>query len=155
VGVSATEKNRTIAIDEELRITGVSVSEENQRVLNGGVSVSWMNDEGLLANGVSATEEAKQLLDGIASSMMEDEKDRGLPRKGVSATKRIVETSAGRSCFGNGKMAGVEGMKNAGQWCFSIEKTDERLLTTVFQQREENERLLVFQQREKLLRTVL
>jgi hypothetical protein len=39
---------------EELLITGVSVSEENQRVLNGGVSASWMNDEGLLANGVSA-----------------------------------------------------------------------------------------------------
>jgi hypothetical protein len=97
-------------------------------VLNGGVSASWMNDEGLLANGVSATEEAKQLLDGIVSSMMEGEKDRGLLRKGVSATERIVETSAGRSCFGNGKMAGVEGMKNAEQWCFSIGKTDERLL---------------------------
>jgi hypothetical protein len=55
VGVSATKKNRTIVIDEELLITGVSVSEENQRVLNGGVSASWMNDERLLANGVSAT----------------------------------------------------------------------------------------------------
>ena len=31
-------------------------------------------------------------------------------------------------------------MKNDEQWCFSIRKTDERLLTTVFQQREENER---------------
>jgi hypothetical protein len=31
-GVAATEKNRRIAIDEELLITGVSVSEENQRV---------------------------------------------------------------------------------------------------------------------------
>jgi hypothetical protein len=40
VGVSAREKNRTIVIDEELLITGVSVSEENQRVLNGGVSAS-------------------------------------------------------------------------------------------------------------------
>jgi hypothetical protein len=40
VGVSATEKNRRIAIDEELLITGVSVSGENQRVLNGGVSAS-------------------------------------------------------------------------------------------------------------------
>jgi hypothetical protein len=40
-------------------------------------------------------------------------------------------------------MTGAEGMKNAEQWCFSIRKTDERLLTTVFQQRE------------KLLRTVL
>jgi hypothetical protein len=70
-------------------------------VLNGGVSASWMNDEGLLANGVSATEEAKQLLDGIVSSMMEDEKDDG-----------------------------VEGdEKNAEQWCFSIGKADERLLT--------------------------
>jgi hypothetical protein len=77
-GVSATEKNRIIAIGEELLITGVSVSEENQRVLNIGVSASWMNDEGLLANGVSATEEAKQLLDGIVSSMMEDEKDDGV-----------------------------------------------------------------------------
>jgi hypothetical protein len=28
--------------DEELLITGVSVSEENQRVLNDGVSASWM-----------------------------------------------------------------------------------------------------------------
>jgi hypothetical protein len=54
-GVSATEKNRTIVIDEELLITGVLVSEENQRVLNGGVSASWLNDERLLANGVSAT----------------------------------------------------------------------------------------------------
>jgi hypothetical protein len=80
-------------------ITGVPVSEENQRVLNGGVSASWMNDEGLLANGVSATEEAKQLLDGIVSSMMEGEKDDG------------------------------KEMKNVEQWCFSIGKTDERLLT--------------------------
>jgi hypothetical protein len=40
VGVAAIEKNRRIAIDEELLITGVSVSEENQRVLNGGVSAS-------------------------------------------------------------------------------------------------------------------
>jgi hypothetical protein len=47
-------------------------------VLNGGVSASWMNDEGLLANGVSATEEAKQLLDGIVSSMMEGERNEGL-----------------------------------------------------------------------------
>jgi hypothetical protein len=80
-------------------ITGVSVSEENQRVLNGGVSASWMNDERLLANGVSATKEAKQLLDGIVSSMMEGEKDDG------------------------------KGMKNAEQWCFSIRETDEKLLT--------------------------
>jgi hypothetical protein len=98
-GVAATEKNRRIAIDEELLITGVSVSEENQRVLNGGVSASWMNDERLLAIGVSATKEAKQLLDGIVSSMMEGEKDDG------------------------------KGMKNAEQWCFSIRETDEKLLT--------------------------
>jgi hypothetical protein len=52
--VAATEKSRRIAIDEELLITGVSVSEENQRVLNDGVSASWMNNERLLANGVSA-----------------------------------------------------------------------------------------------------
>jgi hypothetical protein len=50
-------------------------------VLNGGVSASWMNDEGLLANGVSATEEAKQLLDGIVSSMMEGERNEGLLMK--------------------------------------------------------------------------
>jgi hypothetical protein len=100
-GVSATEKNRAIARGEELLITSVSVSEENQRVLNGGVSASWMNDEGLLANGVSATEEAKQLLDGIVSSMMEGEKD--------------------------DRVEGDE--KYAEQWCFSIGKTDERLLT--------------------------
>jgi hypothetical protein len=49
------------------------------------------------------------------------------------------------------KWRGWEEMKNAEQWCFSIGKTDERLLVTVFQQREESERLLVFQQREKLL----
>ena len=64
------------------------------------------------------------------------------------------ETIAGRSCFGNEnseKMGGWEEMKNVEQWCFSIGKTDERLLVTVFQQREENERLLVFQQRGKLL----
>jgi hypothetical protein len=48
-------------------------------------------------------------------------------------------------------MRGWKELKNAEQWCFSIGKTDERLLVTVFQQREENERLLVFQQREKLL----
>jgi hypothetical protein len=68
-------------------------------VLNGGVSASWMNDEGLLANGVSATGEAKQLLDGIVSSMMEGEKDDG------------------------------KEMKNVEQWCFSIGETDEKLLT--------------------------
>jgi hypothetical protein len=38
VGVSATEKNETIVVDEELLMTGVSVSEENQKVLNGRVS---------------------------------------------------------------------------------------------------------------------
>jgi hypothetical protein len=139
-GVAATEKNRRIAIDEELLITGVSVSEENQRVLNDGVSASWMNDErllangvsatwmndeGLLANGVSATKEAKQLLDGIVSSMMEGEKDDG------------------------------KGMKNAEQWCFSIGETGEKLLTIGVSATGENERLLVFRQQEKLLRMVL
>jgi hypothetical protein len=133
-GVAATEKSRRIAIDEELLITGVSVSEENQRVLNDGVSASWMNDErllangvsatwmndeGLLANGVSATKEAKQLLDGIVSSMMEGEKDDG------------------------------KGMKNAEQWCFSIGETGEKLLTIGVSATGENERLLrmVLQQR--------
>jgi hypothetical protein len=33
-------KIETIVVDEELLITGVSVSEENQKVLNGGVSAS-------------------------------------------------------------------------------------------------------------------
>jgi hypothetical protein len=98
-GVAATEKHRRIAIGEELLITGVSVSEGNQRVLNDGVSASWMNDERLLANGVSATKEAKQLLDGIVSSMMGSGKDDG------------------------------KGMKNVEQWCFSIGETDEKLLT--------------------------
>jgi hypothetical protein len=64
---------------------------KNQRVLNGGVSASWINDDGLLAISVSATEEAKQLLDGIVSSMMEGEKDRGLLRKGVSATEKAKQ----------------------------------------------------------------
>jgi hypothetical protein len=118
-GVAATEKNRRIVIDEELLITGVSVSEENQRVLIGGVSASWMNDERLLANGVSATKEAKQLLDGIVSSMMEGEKDDG------------------------------KGMKNVEQWCFSIGGTGEKLLTIGVSATGENERLLrmVLQQR--------
>jgi hypothetical protein len=79
---------------------GVSASWMNdERLLANGVSATWMNDEGLLANGVSATEEAKQLLDEIVSSMMEGEKDDG------------------------------KEMKNDEQWCFSIRKTDERLLT--------------------------
>jgi hypothetical protein len=78
----------TIVVDEELLITGVSVSEENQKVLNGVVST-------------------------------------------METVRKWWE--------------------NAEQWCFSIGKTDERLLVTVFQQREENERLLVFQQRGKLL----
>jgi hypothetical protein len=64
---------------------------KNQRVLNDGVSASWINDDGLLAISVSATEEAKQLLDGIVSSMMEGEKDRGLLRKGVSATEKAKQ----------------------------------------------------------------
>jgi hypothetical protein len=33
-------KIERIAVDEELLITGVAASEENQRVLNGGVSAS-------------------------------------------------------------------------------------------------------------------
>jgi putative Mn2+ efflux pump MntP len=35
-------RERSKNCDEELLITGVSVSEENQRVLNDGVSASWM-----------------------------------------------------------------------------------------------------------------
>jgi hypothetical protein len=65
-------KIKELLLDEELLITGVSVSEENQWVLNDGVSASWMNDERLLGNGVSAT-------------WMNDE---GLLANGVSATKR-------------------------------------------------------------------
>jgi hypothetical protein len=64
---------------------------KNQRVLNDGVSASWINDDGLLAIRVSAMEGAKKLLDGIVSSMMEGEKDKGLLRKGVSATKRAKQ----------------------------------------------------------------
>jgi hypothetical protein len=37
-GVSATEKDETGTVDEELLITGVAASEENQKVLTGGVS---------------------------------------------------------------------------------------------------------------------
>jgi hypothetical protein len=39
-GVSTIEKNETIVVDEELLMTGVSVSEENEKVLNSGVSAS-------------------------------------------------------------------------------------------------------------------
>jgi hypothetical protein len=46
-GCYINEKNRRIAIDEELLITGVSVSEENQRVLNGSVSASVTNSLGI------------------------------------------------------------------------------------------------------------
>jgi hypothetical protein len=35
-------RERSKNCDEELLITGVSVSEENQMVLNDGVSASWM-----------------------------------------------------------------------------------------------------------------
>jgi hypothetical protein len=55
-------RERSKNCDEELLITGVSVSEENQRVLN---------------DGVSATKEVKQLLDGIVSSMMKKMMGRG------------------------------------------------------------------------------
>jgi hypothetical protein len=40
MGVLATEKNETIVVDEELLMIGVSVSEENEKVLNDGVSAS-------------------------------------------------------------------------------------------------------------------
>jgi hypothetical protein len=81
-GVAATEKNRRIAIDEELLITGVSVSEENQRVLNDGVSASWMNDERLLANGVSATK--RRMMKGCWQMVFQQQRG---------------ETIAGRNCF--------------------------------------------------------
>ncbi len=54
-GGCCSNRERSKNCDEELLIAGVSVSEENPRVLNGGVSASWMNDERLLGNGVSAT----------------------------------------------------------------------------------------------------
>jgi hypothetical protein len=93
--------------------SGVSASWMNdERLLANGVSATWMNDEGLLANGVSATKEAKQLLDIIVSSMMEGEKDDG------------------------------KGMKNAEQWCFSIGETGEKLLSIGVSATGENERLL-------------
>jgi hypothetical protein len=65
--------------------------------------------------------EAKQLLDGVVSAMMEVR-----------------------------KMMGWKKMKNAEQWCFSIWKTDERLLVIGVSATGENERLLVFQQRGKM-----
>jgi hypothetical protein len=36
----STEKDETSTVDEELLITGVAASEENHRVLNGGVLAS-------------------------------------------------------------------------------------------------------------------
>jgi hypothetical protein len=65
---------------------------------------------------------SKQVLDGVVSAM------------------KIVR-----------KWRGWEEMKNDEQWCFSIETMMKGCWQSVFQQREENERLLVFQQREKLL----
>jgi hypothetical protein len=127
--VAATEKNRRIAIDEELLITGVSVSEENQRVLNGGVSASWMNDEGLLANGVSATwmNDEGLLANGVSATWMNDE---GLLANGVSATGEAKQLLDGIvSSMMEGEKDDGKEMKNAEQWCFSIGKTDERLLT--------------------------
>jgi hypothetical protein len=54
------------------------------------------------------------------------------------------ETIVGRSCFinENGEemadcgVLGVGRIKSAEQWCFSIGKNDDGLLTVVFQQRE-------------------
>jgi hypothetical protein len=90
-------RERSKNCDEELLITGVSVSEENQKVLNSGVLASWMNDGRLLENGVSATKEAKQLLDGIVSSMMGSERDDGKGMKrmlnsGVSASGKWMKS---------------------------------------------------------------
>jgi len=65
-GVAATEKDRKNC-DEELLITGASVSEKNQRVLKDGVSALWMNDERLLGNGVSATWINEVLNDGVSA----------------------------------------------------------------------------------------
>jgi hypothetical protein len=98
--------------------------------------------------------EAKQVLDGVVSSMMEGERNEGLLIKVFQQQRRTSKqvldgvVSAMETVR---KWRGWEEMKNAEQWCFSIGKIDERLLVTVFQQQEENERLLVFQQREKLL----
>jgi hypothetical protein len=78
-GVAATEKNRRISIDEELLITGVSVSEENQRVLNDGVSASWMNDERLLANGVSATK--RRMMKGCWQMVFQQQRGETIARR--------------------------------------------------------------------------
>jgi hypothetical protein len=78
----------------------------------------------------------------------------GLLANGVSATEKNVETSAGRSCFGNEnseKMAGVGKNEKCRIVVFQHRNNDEGLLAIGVWQREENERLLVFQQREKLL----
>ena len=64
--------------------------------------------------------------------------DEGLLANGVSATKR-GETIAGWSCFGNDGGEKNDGVKG---------ETDERLLVIGVSATGENERLLVFQQRE-------
>jgi hypothetical protein len=94
------------------------------------------------------------LLDGVVLSMMEGEKNEGLLIKVFQQQRRTskqVLDGVDSEMKTMRKWRGWEEMKNVEQWYFSIGKIDERLLVTVFQQREENERLLVFQQQEKLL----
>jgi hypothetical protein len=66
-------------------------------VLNGGVSASEKNDEGLLSMVFQQREKVKQLLDGVVSSMKYGEE--------------MVDCS----------VLGV-GRKSVEQWCFSIGK---------------------------------
>jgi hypothetical protein len=111
-------------------------------------------NDGSLIKVFQQQREAKQLLDGVVSSMMEGEKNEGLLIKVFQqqrrTSKQVLDGVVSAMKIMR-KWRGWEEMKNVEQWCFSIRNTDERLLVTVFQQREENERLLVFQQREKWL----
>jgi hypothetical protein len=94
-----------------------------------------MNDEGLLANGVSATERGET--SAGRSCFVNDEgllikvfqQQRRTSKQVLDGVVSAMETVR--------KWRGWEEMKNAEQWCFSIGKTDERLLVTVFQQWEE------------------
>jgi hypothetical protein len=75
------------------------------------------------------------VLDGVVSSMMEGEKNERLLIKVFQQQRRTSKqvldgvVSAMKTVR---KWRGWEEMKNVEQWCFSIGKTDERLL--VFQQ---------------------
>jgi hypothetical protein len=81
--------------------------------------------------------EVKQLLDGIVSSM-EGEKNEGLLimvfQQQRRTSKQVLDGVVSAMKIVR-KWRGWEEMKNVEQWCFSIGKTDERSLVTVFQQR--------------------